>query len=48
MKGKSGIVEGGSNGQDSIYRALRAADAENDKDAIVLIMMAYARLSVKK
>ena len=32
-----GIVEGGSNGQDSIYRALRAADAENDKDAIVLI-----------
>ena len=30
-------MEGGSNGQDSIYRALRAADAENDKDAIVLI-----------
>lgn len=32
-----GIVEGGANGQDSIYRALSAAYSENGEDSIVLI-----------
>ena len=31
------IVEGGTSGQDSIYRALSAAYEENDRDSIVLI-----------
>lgn len=33
----AGIVNGGATGQDSIYRALKAAAEENDPDSIVLI-----------
>jgi 2-C-methyl-D-erythritol 4-phosphate cytidylyltransferase len=33
----AGIVNGGATGQDSIYRALKAAEAENGADSIVLI-----------
>lgn len=32
-----GIVTGGKTGQDSIYKALKLAAAENDKDSLVLI-----------
>lgn len=33
----AGIVTGGATGQDSIYKALKLAQAENDEDSIVLI-----------
>lgn len=37
LKKVAGVVEGGETAQDTIYNALKAAEAENPRDSIVLI-----------